>query len=60
MQITIELDNEHIKKLHALEKKFNKNTSKLIAFIIDEVFSDYSAITDEQNAELLIQQSSSD
>jgi hypothetical protein len=60
MQIIIELDNEHVDKLHALEKRFNKNTSELIAFIIDEVFSEYSAITDEQNADTLIKQSSSD
>jgi tRNA(Ile)-lysidine synthase TilS/MesJ len=60
MQIIIELDNEHVDKLHALEKRFNKNTSELIAFIIDEVFSGYSAITDEQNADTLIKQSSSD
>ena len=60
MQITIELDDEHVEKLHALEKRFNKNTSELIAFIIDEVFSEYSAITDEQNADTLIKQSSSD
>lgn len=49
MQVTVELDSEHIEKLLALEKRFNKNTSELIAFIIDEVFSDYSAITDRQN-----------
>jgi hypothetical protein len=60
MQITIELDNEHVEKLHALEKKFNKKTSELIAFIIDEVFSGYSAITDGQNTEPLIKQASSD
>ena len=60
MQITIELDNEHVEKLHALEKRYNKNTSELIAFIIDEVFSGYSAIADDQNADPLIKQSSSD
>jgi len=59
MQITIELDNEHVEKLHAL-KRFNKNTSELIAFIIDEVFSGYSAMADGQNIEPLIKQSSSD
>ncbi|WP_411726894.1 hypothetical protein [Methyloglobulus sp.] len=58
MQITVELDSEHVEKLHALEKRFNKNTSELIAFIIDEVFSEYSAITDEQNADPLKQSSS--
>jgi len=60
MQIIIELDNEHVEKLHALEKSFNKNTSELIAFIIDEVFSEHSTITGRQNADPLIQQSSSD
>jgi len=60
MQITIELDNEHVEKLHVLERRFNKNTSELIAFIIDEVFSEYSAITDGQKADPLLKQSNPD
>jgi hypothetical protein len=60
MQITVELDSEHLEKLHALEKRFNKNTSELIVHIVDEVFSKYSGMTDGQNADPLIQQSSSD
>jgi hypothetical protein len=60
MQITIELDNEHVEKLHALERRFNKNTSELLAFIIDDVFSGYSSITEGQNADSTIKQSTSD
>lgn len=60
MQITVELDSEHMEKLHALERRFNKNTSELLAFIINEVFSGYSAITEGQNADSMIKQSSSD
>jgi hypothetical protein len=60
MQITVELDSEHMEKLHALERRFNKNTSELLAFIIDEVFSVYSSITEGQNDDPLIKQSSSD
>ena len=60
MQITIELDNEHVEKLHTLEKRLNKNTSELIAFIIDEVFSGYLAMTDGKSVVSLVKQPSSD
>jgi vacuolar-type H+-ATPase subunit E/Vma4 len=38
MKITAELDNLHLEKLKNLEKKFQKNTSELISFAIDEVY----------------------
>lgn len=57
MQITAELDNQHLEKLQALEKSLKKNTSELIAFAIDEVFTKTSAKTEGQNAYQLMQQS---
>jgi hypothetical protein len=39
MQITAELDSQHLEKLHALEKTLKKNTSELIAFAIDEIYN---------------------
>lgn len=36
MQITAELDNQHLEKLHTLEKALRKNTSELISLAIDE------------------------
>ena len=38
MQITAELDNLHLEKLKKLEKSFQKSTSELISFAIDEVY----------------------
>ena len=38
MQITAELDSQHLEKLHTLEKSLKKNTSELIAFAIDEIY----------------------
>lgn len=57
MQITAELDSQHLEKLHTLEKTLKKNTSELIAFAIDEVFTKNSAKTEGQNAYQLMQQS---
>lgn len=57
MQITAELDNQHLEKLQALEKSLKKNTSELIAFAIDEVFTKASSKTEGQNAYQLMQQS---
>lgn len=57
MQITAELDNQHIEKLHALEKTLKKDTSELISFAIDEVFTKNLAATEGQNAYQLMQQS---
>lgn len=42
MQITAELDHQHIEKLQALEKLLNKNTSEVIAFAIDEIYNIYN------------------
>ena len=39
MQITAELDNQHLEKLHTLEKSLKKSTSELIAFAIDEIYN---------------------
>jgi len=39
MQITAELDSQHLEKLHTLEKTLKKNTSELIAFAIDEIYN---------------------
>lgn len=38
MQITAELDNQHLEKLNELEKALRKNTSELIALVIDEIY----------------------
>ena len=39
MQITAELDSQHMEKLHTLEKSLKKSTSELIAFAIDEIYN---------------------
>ena len=39
MQITAELDSQHLEKLHTLEKTLKKNTSELIALAIDEIYN---------------------
>ena len=39
MQIITELDRQHIEKLQTLEKILKKNTSELISFAIDEIFT---------------------
>ena len=56
MQITAELDSQHLEKLHLLESTLKKNTSELIAFAIDEIFTKNSSKTEGQNAyELMLQ-----
>jgi len=57
MQITAELDSQHLDKLHTLEKNLKKNTSELIAFAIDEVFTKNAVNTEGQNAYQLMTQS---
>jgi hypothetical protein len=57
MQITAELDHQHIEKLQALEKTLKKNTSELIAFAIDEIFTNNVAKTEGQDAYQLMLQS---
>jgi len=46
MQITAELDKQHIDKLHNLEINLKKSTCELIAFAIDEVYSNKSKPTE--------------
>ncbi|MGD0959605.1 MAG: hypothetical protein ABSB19_07345 [Methylomonas sp.] len=39
MQITADLDSQHLEKLQALEITLKKNTSELIAYAIDEIYN---------------------
>lgn len=57
MQITAELDTQHLDKLQMLEKILKKTTSELIAFAIDEVFIKNAENSEGQNAYQLMQQS---
>ena len=57
MQITVELDSQHLDKLRALETSLKINTSELIALAIDEVCTKNTANSDAQNAYQLMQQS---
>ncbi|PPD29465.1 MAG: hypothetical protein CTY19_17375 [Methylomonas sp.] len=57
MQITAELDTQHLDKLQMLEKSLKKTTSELIAFAIDEVFIKNAENSEGQNAYQLMQQS---
>ena len=50
MQITLELDNQHIEKLHALENQLKMNASELLAYLIDELFEKYIANTNTQQS----------
>jgi hypothetical protein len=38
MQITAELDSQHIEKLRELEKALRKRTSELLSLAIDEIY----------------------
>jgi hypothetical protein len=57
MQITAELDSQHLEKLHTLEKILKKSTSELIAFAIDDMFIKNASKTEGHSAYLLMQQS---
>ena len=57
MQITAELDNQHLEKLQTLEKSLKKTTSELIALAIDEIFTKNATKTEGQTAYQLMQQS---
>jgi hypothetical protein len=48
MQITAELDNQHIEKLQTLEKTLQKNTSEFFAFAIDIIFTNKVVKIEEQ------------
>ena len=44
MQITTELDSQHLDKLHSLEVTLKKSPSDLIALAIDEMFKQNTAM----------------
>lgn len=55
MQITAELDSQHVEKLHALEKTLKKNTSELIAFAIDEIYNTRNTPTEGERVLAILQ-----
>lgn len=52
MQITAELDPQHIEKLQKLEKILKKNTSELISSAIDEMFTKNSGLMSSVEVEV--------
>ncbi len=46
MQITAELDKQHLDKLQYLERSLKKSTSELIAFAIDEMYPQKPPVTE--------------
>lgn len=48
MQITAELDNQHLEKLQLLETMLKKNTSELISLALDEFYIKNSQKTEGQ------------
>lgn len=57
MQITAELDSQHLEKLQALEKQLQQNTSEFIAWAIDKIYQEKNSPTEGQTAYQLMQQS---
>ncbi|MDP3878319.1 MAG: hypothetical protein Q8Q50_15185 [Methylobacter sp.] len=57
MQITLELDNQHIEKLHALENQLKINASELVAVAIDKIFNENKMPNEGQAAYQLMLQS---
>ena len=57
MQITAELDSQHLEKLQALEKQLQQNTSEFIAWAIDKIYQEKNSLTEGQTAYQLMQQS---
>jgi hypothetical protein len=55
MQITAELDSQHLEKLHALEKKLKKTTSELIALAIDEIYNTRNTPTEGERVLTILQ-----
>jgi len=55
MQITAELDSQHLEKLHTLEKSLKKNTSELIAFAIDEIYNTKNTPTEGERVLAILQ-----
>jgi len=39
MQVTTEIDLQHLEKLQELEKSLRKNTAELISLAIDEIYN---------------------
>jgi hypothetical protein len=57
MQITAELDSQHLEKLQTLEKQLQQNTSEFIAWAIDKIYQEKNSPTEGQSAYQLMQQS---
>jgi hypothetical protein len=55
MQITADLDSQHLEKLHTLEKTLKKNTSELIAFAIDEIYNTKNIPTEGERVLAILQ-----
>ena len=55
MQITADLDSQHLEKLHTLEKTLKKNTSELIAFAIDEIYNTKHTPTEGERVLAILQ-----
>jgi len=55
MQITAELDSQHLEKLHTLEKVLKKSTSELIALAIDEIYKTKSTPTEGEKVLAILQ-----
>lgn len=57
MQITAELDSQHLEKLQTLETQLQQNTSEFIAWAIDKIYQEKNSPTEGQIAYQLMQQS---
>jgi len=55
MQITADLDSQHLEKLHTLEKSLKKNTSELIALAIDEIYNTKNTPTEGERVLAILQ-----
>lgn len=55
MQITAELDSQHLERLQSLERTLNKNTSELIAFAIDEIYKEKQLPTEGEKVLAILQ-----
>ena len=55
MQITAEIDNQHLEKLQTLEKSLKKNTSELISFAIDEIYNTLKLHTEGEKVLAILQ-----
>lgn len=56
MQITLELDNQHIEKLHTLENQLKINASELVASLIDEIFAKNTTKTEGEKLLAILQE----